>query len=463
MFKKSNFIGTHTEKIDKYYRFIKELGHGSFGQVYRCQRISTGDVYACKKFVKKFIKNKKRLKTEIDLLRATDHPNIIKLYETFEDKHHLYLIMEECSGGELFQRLALNAKNNKLYTEKDAAKMMKQILEAVNYLHYHGVCHRDLKPENILLSSMDEFSQLKLIDFGLSKVLKTMDDIMKGEVGTLYYMAPEVILGNYNEKCDVWSCGVILYIMLSGNPPFYSKNEEKLKKKICEMKYNFDIPAFSKVSEDAKDLIRQIFVDSESRPTISDILNSTWVKENAPNASSESLNIDWGRIMKYSKLNLVQKSVINYRAFHMTTSEAQEFIDMFKLIDENSDGVLTIDEIKNGIKHCKFNFKINEDNLIKLFNDMDIDKNGLINYTEFVSALMDYEKSIKQEHLIACFQNYDEDHSGKISFKEFCKILRPQNEKERKELKELYDRFDDNGDGEIDIDEFIQGFKKSVN
>jgi calcium-dependent protein kinase len=371
--------------------------------------------------------------------------------------------MEECSGGELFQRLALNAKNNKLYTEKDAARMMKQILEAVNYLHYHGVCHRDLKPENILLSSMDECSQLKLIDFGLSKVLKTMDDIMNGAVGTLYYMAPEVILGSYNEKCDVWSCGVILYIMLSGNPPFYAKNEDKLKQKICEMKYNFDAPAFSKVSQDAKDLIRQIFVDSESRPTISDILNSTWVKENAPNASSETLNIDWGRIMKYSKLNLVQKSVINFRAFHMTTSEAQEFIDIFKLIDENSDGVLTIDEIKNGIKHCKFNFKINEDNLIKLFNDMDIDKNGLINYTEFVSALMDYEKSIKQEHLIACFQNYDEDHSGKISFKEFCRILRPQNEIERKELKELYDRFDDNGDGEIDINEFIQGFKKTVN
>jgi calcium-dependent protein kinase len=310
---------------------------------------------------------------------------------------------------------------------------------------------------------MDECSQLKLIDFGLSKVLKTMDDIMNGAVGTLYYMAPEVILGSYNEKCDVWSCGVILYIMLSGNPPFYAKNEDKLKQKICEMKYNFDAPAFSKVSQDAKDLIRQIFVDSESRPTISDILNSTWVKENAPNASSETLNIDWGRIMKYSKLNLVQKSVINFRAFHMTTSEAQEFIDIFKLIDENSDGVLTIDEIKNGIKHCKFNFKINEDNLIKLFNDMDIDKNGLINYTEFVSALMDYEKSIKQEHLIACFQNYDEDHSGKISFKEFCRILRPQNEIERKELKELYDRFDDNGDGEIDINEFIQGFKKTVN
>ena len=463
MFKKSNFIGVHKEKIDKYYSFIKELGHGSFGHVYRCQRISTGDVYACKRFDKKLIKNKKRLKTEINLLRATDHPNIIKLYETFEDKRYLYLIMEECSGGELFQRLAMNAKNNKLYTEKDAAKMMKQILEAVNYLHYHGVCHRDLKPENILLSSLDEFPQLKLIDFGLSQVLKTMDDIMKGEVGTLYYMAPEVILGNYTEKCDVWSCGVILYILLSGNPPFFSNNEKKLKEKICKMEYNFDLPQFSKISEDAKDLIKQIFVDSDRRPTISDILNSTWVKENAPNASREFLNIDLSPIMKYSKLNLVQKSVINFRAFHMTTNEAQEFIDIFKLIDENSDGVLTFEEIKNGIQHCKFNFAINEDIIIKLFNDMDIDKNGLINYTEFVSALMDYEKNIKLEHLKECFQNYDEDQSGKICFKEFCNILRPQNEEEKKELKKLYDIFDDNGDGEIDIDEFIQGFKKGVN
>ena len=463
MFKKSNFIEVHTEKIDKYYHFIKELGRGSFGHVYRCQKISTGGVYACKKFDKKLIKNKKRLKTEINLLRATDHPNIIKLYETFEDKKHLYLIMEECNGGELFQRLAMNAKKNKLYTEKDAAKLMKQILEAVNYLHYHGVCHRDLKPENILLSSIDEFSQIKLIDFGLSKVLKTMDDIMNGEVGTLYYMAPEVIVGDYNEKCDVWSCGVMLYIMLSGNPPFFSKNEKDLKEKICKMEYNFDFPAFSKVSEDGINLIKKIFVDKDRRPTISDILNSNWVKENAPNASSESLNIDWSRIMKYSKLNLVQKSVINFRAFHMSTNEAQEFINIFKLIDENSDGVLTLDEIQKGIKHCKFSFKINEDSIIKLFNDMDIDKNGLVNYTEFVSALIDYEKSVKLEHLIACFQNYDEDNSGKISFLEFCRILRPQNEEEKKELKILYDKYDDNGDGEIDIDEFIQGFKKCVN
>ena len=460
MLQKSNFIGAHIEKIEKYYQFIKEIGHGTYGHVYRVQSISTGNVYACKKFDKKYIKNKKRLKNEIDLLRATDHPNIIKLFETFEDKNHLYLIMEECSGGELFARLAKNAKNNKMYTEKDAAKIMKQILEAVNYLHYHNVCHRDLKPENILLSSMEENSQLKLIDFGLSKVLKSVDDIIKGKVGTLYYMAPEVIMGDYNEKCDVWSCGVILYIMLSGNPPFYDNDQEKLKEKICNIEYNFNFPIFSKISDDAKDLLKQIFVNCENRPTISDILNSTWVRGNAPNASSENLNIDWGHIQKYSKLNLVQKSVIYYRAFHMSTDEAQEYIKIFKLIDENSDGVLTLEEIKNGIQHCKLNINIDETTITQLFNDMDIDKNGFINYTEFVSALMDYEKNIKKEHLIECFRKYDADNSGKIDFNEFCNILNPENEAEIKELKDLYNRFDKDGDGEIDIGEFIEGYQK---
>jgi calcium-dependent protein kinase len=279
---------------------------------------------------------------------------------------------------------------------------------------------------------MEESSQLKLIDFGLSKVVKTTDDIIKGKVGTLYYMAPEVLIGEYNEKCDVWSCGVILYIMLSGNPPFYQKDEEKLKEKIVNIKYDFNLPIFSKISDDAKDLLKQIFVKNEDRPTISDILNSSWVKENAPNASSELLQIDWGHIQKYTRLNLVQKSVINFRAFHMNANEAKEFINLFKLIDENSDGVLTLEEIKKGINLCQFKGKMNEETIVQLFNDMDVDKNGFINYTEFVSALMDYEKNIKKEHVIECFRNYDADDSGKIDFNEFCKILRPQNENEKK-------------------------------
>ena len=458
MINKSHFIGEHIDKVEKSYEFIKELGKGSYGQVFRCQNKINGNVYACKKMSKKKIKNKDQFKTEINLLRATDHPNIIKLYEIFEDNKYIYLIMEECSGGEFFDSLAKRAKEKKMYTEKECAKIFKQILEAVNYLHAHGVCHRDLKPENILFSNVADDSCLKLIDFGLSKVIEG-DKNLKGAVGTTFYMAPEVITGNYNEKCDIWACGVILYIMLCGKPPFYSQNEEELKKNICSMKYTFDYPEFKKVSQDAIDLIKKILVPPEKRLSAAEILQTPWIKENAPHATGENLKQNWEHIEKYSKLNLVQKSIINFTAFHLTSKETKEFVELFKSLDENSDGVLSIEEIKKGVEQSKFGAK--GDNIVKIFEEMDIDKNGLINYTEFISALMDYDK-IKENQILACFNSYDTDESGKISFKEFCDMIKPQSEEEKKELKDLYDEFDTDGDGEISLKEFKEGFKKRL-
>jgi len=282
---------------------------------------------------------------------------------------------------------------------------------------------------------------------------------MKGAVGTTFYMAPEVITGKYNEKCDVWSCGVILYIMLCGKPPFYSQNEEELKNKIISMKYDFNYPEFKKISQDAKDLIKSILVPQEQRPSVMDILETKWVKENAPNASTNSLGVDWGHAQKYSQLNLLQKSVINFTAFHLNEEETSKFVEMFKSLDENNDGVLSMEEIRNGIEKCNgFGGKINADDVINMFNEMDVDKNGLVNYTEFVSALMDYEKCIKKEQLLECFKSYDTDGSGKISFEEFCDMIKPQNEKEKKDLYELYRKFDKDGDGEIDYEEFVKGF-----
>ena len=458
MINKSRFIGEHIDKVEKSYEFIKELGKGSYGQVFRCQNKINGNVYACKKMSKKKIKNKDQFKTEINLLRATDHPNIIKLYEIYEDNKYIYLIMEECSGGEFFDSLAKRAKEKKMYTEKECAKIFKQILEAVNYLHAHGVCHRDLKPENILFSNVADDSCLKLIDFGLSKVIEG-DKNLKGAVGTTFYMAPEVITGNYNEKCDIWACGVILYIMLCGKPPFYSQNEEELKKNICSMKYTFDYPEFKKVSQDAIDLIKKILVPPEKRLSAAEILQTPWIKENAPHATGENLKQNWEHIEKYSKLNLVQKSIINFTAFHLTSKETKEFVELFKSLDENSDGVLSIEEIKKGVEQSKFGAK--GDNIVKIFEEMDIDKNGLINYTEFISALMDYDK-IKENQILACFNSYDTDESGKISFKEFCDMIKPQSEEEKKELKDLYDEFDTDGDGEISLKEFKEGFKKRL-
>ena len=458
MISKSHFIGEHIANINQSYNFIKELGQGSYGHVLRVQNIATGHIYACKKMNKRKITNKARFKTEIDLLRATDHPNIIKLYDIFEDNVFIYLIMEECTGGEFFDRLAKRAKQNKMYTEKDAAKILKQILQAVNYLHAHGVCHRDLKPENILFSTIAEDSQVKLIDFGLSKVFDGDNNTMKGAVGTTFYMAPEVITGKYNEKCDVWACGVIMYIMLCGKPPFYSSDEEELKQKICSMKFDMNYKEFENVSQDAKDIIKSIFVPMEQRPSASDILDTKWIKENAPHAKNLSIGVDWNHVKDYSRLNLMQKSVINFTAFHLNEEDTMKFVEMFKSLDENNDGVLSMEEIRKGVEECKFEGNMNADDVVNMFNEMDVDKNGLVNYTEFVSALMDYRKMVKKEQLLECFKSYDTDGSGKISFEEFCDMIKPQNEEEKKELFQLYSKFDDNGDGEIDFEEFVNGF-----
>jgi calcium-dependent protein kinase len=270
-------------------------------------------------------------------------------------------------------------------------------------------------------------------------------------------MAPEVLTGTYNEKCDIWACGIILYIMLCGKPPFYSQDEEELKKKICSMKYNFNYPEFDNVSEDAKNVIKKILVAPDKRPSASEILNTPWIKENAPHSTGASLKQNWNHVEQYSKLDLVQKSIINFTAFHLTAKETKEFVEMFKSLDENSDGVLSMEEIKKGVASCKFGEK--GENITKLFEEMDVDKNGLINYTEFISALMDYEK-IKENQLLECFNSYDADDSGKISFKEFCDMIKPQSEEEKKELKELYSKFDTDGDGEISLKEFKEGFKK---
>ena len=225
------------------------------------------------------------------------------------------------------------------------------------------------------------------------------------------------------------------------------------------MKYTFDYPEFKKVSQDAIDLIKKILVPPEKRLSAAEILQTPWIKENAPHATGENLKQNWEHIERYSKLNLVQKSIINFTAFHLTSKETKEFVELFKSLDENSDGVLSIEEIKKGVEQSKFGAK--GDNIVKIFEEMDIDKNGLINYTEFISALMDYDK-IKENQILAYFNSYDTDESGKISFKEFCDMIKPQSEEEKKELKDLYDEFDTDGDGEISLKEFKEGFKKRL-
>ena len=171
-----------------------------------------------------------------------DHPSIIKLYEVFEDSRYVYLIMEECTGGELFDRIYERITKKNLYTEKEAALIFKQYMSAICHCHSLNVCHRDLKPENLLLLNESEDSHLKVIDFGLSKIFNEVNHKMSTKVGTAYYVSPEVLCGDYDEKCDIWSAGVILYILLTGEPPFNGTNDNEIYKRISKKKFSFPSP-----------------------------------------------------------------------------------------------------------------------------------------------------------------------------------------------------------------------------
>ena len=222
-FSKETFITVSPGKItDKYYK-EKELGNGSHGQVYRVKNKITGETRAYKQMAKGNISDIKQFNSELSIMSKVDHPSIIKLYEIYEDKRYIYLIMEECKGGELFDRIINRIQSRKMYTEKEAAKIFTQLMSAICYCHSKGICHCDLKAENILFLTNEENSPIKLIDFGISSVISDVKKEGKQAhtatmVSSAYYASPEELEGYYDEKCDIWSAGVLLYILLSGNP-----------------------------------------------------------------------------------------------------------------------------------------------------------------------------------------------------------------------------------------------------
>ena len=200
-------------------------------------------------------KEMEMLKNEIAILKDMDHPNIVNMYEYLEDEKRFYIVTEICKGGELFDEIINRAK----FDEHDAAVVMKQLLSAVNYCHSNNIVHRDLKPENILLEQDRDLEKIKIVDFGTSLMFdpeRNMDE----KLGTAYYIAPEVIKKNYNEKCDVWSAGVILYILLSGEPPFNDPkaDNDAIMKKVEIGTYDIDNGVWRSISEEAKDLVRKM-------------------------------------------------------------------------------------------------------------------------------------------------------------------------------------------------------------
>jgi len=266
-------------KIEDLYRQGAELGRGHFARVVTCTRIADGKQFAMKIIKKNEMKSPDVVHKEVTILKTVgNHPNIVELIDVQEDRKHCYLIMEMCPGGDLFSKIVEEGN----YSEKQARKACKQLAEALIWIHKKGVTHRDLKPENILLASDSLESDIKVADFGLSKLMKENQEIMKTVCGTWAYCAPEVLEKiPYTQEVDCWTLGVLMFILLSGYHPFDvfgDLNEPELMDKIKDCSYDFDDPVWEDVSQEAKDLITALLhTDPKKRMTLQKYLASRWI------------------------------------------------------------------------------------------------------------------------------------------------------------------------------------------
>ena len=456
-YSKDNFIALGSRGLRDIYDCTKKLGKGGYGKVFQVKNKSTNKLYACKKLSKLNIKNLGKFQNEIEVLMKMDHPNIVKLYEVFESDNSLYLIMEECYGGELFDRILHRINTNNMYTEREACLLMKQIIGAIEYCHNNGITHRDLKPENLLYlkEGSEEDNPLKIADFGLSQSIN-LKKMLTSKVGTSYYVPPEILAGNYTEKCDIWSAGIILYILLSGEPPFNGPNDETIFARIKTYKYEFPEQKWSKISVEAKDLLTKMLIQEDKRLSASQVLQHPWfdIIKNEK-ITFEKLHFGKDNFFKeYKDSNQLKKIVLLYIASKLEENEILDLKNLFKAFDKDENGQIDYKEFEQGLMELNSE-ELNKDEIRQFFNDIDADNNGKIDYTEFIAATLQKQIFLKKETLFEAFSALDSDRDCKITKEELMKILRLQPKEDKFAIK-LIELADKNGDGVIDYKEFLQ-------
>jgi calcium-dependent protein kinase len=475
----NRLIAENKDAITKSYKIIERLGAGTFGKVYKVLHYPSG-THRAMKVVKKnsvnYQDDDKNFLKEIELLAKLDHPNILKIYEYYIDDSNYYVISELIQGGELYEQIV----KMKTYSEKMAAVIMEQLLSAVCYLHSNNIVHRDLKPENVMLEmkvddpknknktyTKESEMFIKLIDFGAANYLKGELNL---KIGTPYYIAPEVLKKKYNNKCDIWSCGVILYILLCAYPPFDGDTDDEIIKSVEKAKYTFDGEEWETVSKEAKDLITKMLkYDPDKRISSEDALKHVWFKNILKSTEIDEKKIkllsnNIQNIQKFNSRHKLQQACIAFLVHQMSSNElTKDLRAIFKKMDVSGDGRLTYDELKEGYKKYFKESNISEADFEELIKSLDGDNNEYIEYEEFLRATVNADLLMTEKNMEMAFAHFDKDGSGKLSPDEI-KFVLGVNEtdkiKEAEILKNIISEVDENGDGEVSFEEFKTLMKK---
>ena len=466
------FVAKGNNDPNKLYIKKKILGRGSFGVVYLVKQRYLSRYFAMKVIKKSSAKAKEEeenLMNEVDILRKLDHPNIVKITDFYSLKTEYNILTEYCQEGELFDEI----KAQSPFSEAMAAWYLRQILSAVCYCHGMNIIHRDLKPENILIVKRQKngYHPIKIIDFGTAKVFQKE----KAEhllIGSAYYIAPEVLSRNYTELCDLWSCGVIMYILLTGRPPFNGSSEEEIMKKIKEGNYDLKKYPWGIISEEAKDLLKGLLqVNAKKRFSAKQALEHKWFQIektksslNAYNVKNRQLNKLIDNLMKYRSDNVLRCAVIALLVHNsIQLNQAHDAVKLFNQIDKNGDGKISKDELFNGLQSYKKDISFDElkKQVDIIFNNIDSDHNGYLEYEEFVRAAIDKDHFLSVNFLQFAFNYFDKDHDGEITLEEvknkfFLNDKNKNSLKAQDQLQKSFNEIDINGDGKLSFEEFAK-------
>ncbi|KAF8101510.1 hypothetical protein N665_0204s0007 [Sinapis alba] len=450
-------LGHKTPNIRDLYTLSRKLGQGQFGTTYLCTELATGVDYACKSISKRKLISKEDVedvRREIQIMHhLAGHGNIVTIKGAYEDSLYVHIVMELCAGGELFDRIIQRGH----YSERKAAELTKIIVGVVEACHSLGVMHRDLKPENFLLVNKDDDFSLKAIDFGLSVFFKP-GQIFTDVVGSPYYVAPEVLLKRYGPEADVWTAGVILYILLSGVPPFWAETQQGIFDAVLKGYIDFDSDPWPVISDSAKDLIRRMLSSKPAeRLTAHEVLRHPWICENgvAPDRALDPAVLS--RLKQFSAMNKLKKMALKVIAESLSEEEIAGLREMFQAMDTDNSGAITFDELKAGLR--KYGSTLKDTEIHDLMEAADVDNSGTIDYSEFIAATIHLNKLEREEHLVAAFQYFDKDGSGYITIDELQQAC-VEHSMADVFLEDIIKEVDQNNDGKIDYGEFVEMMQK---
>jgi calcium-dependent protein kinase len=445
MISKGMFVTYKTNKIEEDYQILEEIGKSSLARVYKAQNRHTEQL----RVIKVGPANKEEIKRnmEVEILKRLAHPNIIEVYDFYQDSRNVFIVSEFCAGSELYEVIL----KRKSFDEKDAAKIMHQLLSAINYCHTNGVVHRDIRPENVIVDSKLD---LKIIDWTTARYFERSQlmSVVKGV--SSYYLSPDVISGVYDEKCDIWSLGVILYVIICGYPPFSGSSTEEIIQKIQIGQFYFPDEEWLAVSDEAKQLIASMLTyDPNSRPSAEACLSHSWFNLNRKSEDKVLSKNVLSNMKKFHIERKIQHAALIYMVNHLLNAKDKDgLINIFHSFDKNGDGVISKEELYQVLCTTLGEYEAKRE-VEKTMTNIDIDKNGYIDFNEFLLASIDRKKLINKEKLEATFNMFDINGNGYISPEEFSFILGSSLQNPQSLLSILKD-VDINGDAEVSFSEF---------